>query len=332
LSDCVLLVFSPLLALALGFAVSGTALTEREVVIVGHHGTVAGMCISTFIMAHLFAVVFRSHGNPAIFRLYPVRFVAVPPVLFAAMCLSRTLAASVSVLATWWDVYHSSMQTFGLGRMYDARRGSDPEVGRGLDAILNVLLYAGPILAGATLMDHVEDFGELADVGYPWFTVIPAYARSHCRSLTWMVLGLALPFFVYYVVSYWRLHRRGYRVAPLKVALLVSTGVCSIVTWGFNPFGQAFFIMNFFHSLQYFTLLWVVERRSMAALFRLRGARWQAPLTLAVFVAIAFGYGSWAEFFAQRTQVGFNATLVVAIMHFWYDGFIWSVRKRQVLA
>jgi hypothetical protein len=24
------------------------------------------------------------------------------------------------------------------------------------------------------------------------------------------------------------------------------------------------------------------------------------------------------------------ATIVVSIMHFWYDGFIWSVSKRQV--
>jgi hypothetical protein len=23
-------------------------------------------------------------------------------------------------------------------------------------------------------------------------------------------------------------------------------------------------------------------------------------------------------------------TLIVSIMHFWYDGFIWSVRKQQV--
>jgi hypothetical protein len=35
------------------------------------------------------------------------------------------------VLVVWWDVVHSSLQTFGLGRIYDARRGNPPALGGG---------------------------------------------------------------------------------------------------------------------------------------------------------------------------------------------------------
>ena len=41
--------------------------------------TVAHCFIGTFIMAHLFAVFFRSHLNTPIFLTHPLRFTAVPP-------------------------------------------------------------------------------------------------------------------------------------------------------------------------------------------------------------------------------------------------------------
>jgi hypothetical protein len=75
-----------------------------------------------------------------------------------------------------------------------------------------------------------------------------------------VVLGLGSGFLVYYVYSYWQLHKRGYQVSFLKVYLLASTGLCSIFTWGFNSFVEAFFIMNFFHALQYFSLVWFSEK------------------------------------------------------------------------
>ena len=42
------------------------------------HDTLVGFFSGTMIHAHLVAVVFRSHGNPAIRKLYPIRFFVVP--------------------------------------------------------------------------------------------------------------------------------------------------------------------------------------------------------------------------------------------------------------
>src|SRR5262245_48740402 len=156
--DALFFIFSPLLALGLGALIFLGDLSSRKVSIFGHEGSAPNIFIGTFIMAHLFAVFFRSNGNQKIFALHPYRFTLVPIVLLAAMCLNPWIAVSVGVLATWWDVYHSSLQTFGLGRLYDMRAGNDPQVGRRLDLMLNLLLYAGPILAGASLMLHTKDF------------------------------------------------------------------------------------------------------------------------------------------------------------------------------
>jgi hypothetical protein len=48
-----------------------------------------------------------------------------------------------------------------------------------------------------------------------------------------------------------------------------------------------------------------------------------------VFVAAAMAYGVWATAFASAGLM-MNLVLVVSIMHFWYDGFIWSVRRKQI--
>ena len=328
--DSFFFIFSPLLALFLGFLISDTTLTVDEVQFLGQEAPIANIFIGTFIMAHLFLVFFRSHGNGSIFRQFPLRFTLIPVVLLVAMVSSTWVLVCVSVLATWWDVYHSSLQTFGIGRIYDAKAGNGPQVGRRLDFLCNLLLYVGPILAGASLMDHVEDFDEFEEVGSLFFTSIPAFVDERRIYLTWAVLVFAVPFLGYYLYSYYRLHRQGYNVSPQKVLLFASTSVCSLLAWGFNSFGEAFFIMNFFHALQYFALVWTVEKGNIATLLRLNRFRWGPQCALLIYLGVGFGYGLYAEVSDTENEILFAAILLVSILHFWYDGFIWSVRRRQI--
>jgi hypothetical protein len=329
--DLTFFILSPVLAFVLGGFVSGSQIAQRPLMLGGGYSdTLANFLIGTFIMAHLFIVFFRSHLNRSIFATHPWRFTVVPLVLFTAMNLSAWVAVSVAVLATWWDVYHSSLQTFGIGRIYDMKRGNDAYVGRRLDRWLNLYLYAGPILAGATLMNHVDDFESFRQVDAIFFSSIPALVESHTRYLTWAVLGTGIPFGLYYLYSYWRFARQGYVVSYQKVALLASTGVVSIYTWGFNTFGEAFFIMNFFHAWQYFAIVWWSEKRNLLHRLHLDHVAWGSAAMLLLFLLIAFGYGYCAETMDDRSAIFFNLVIVVAVMHFWYDGFIWSVRRKQV--
>lgn len=329
LYDWLFFIGSPLIALVLGLLLAGSPL-DQELALFDDDKTPLGFFIGSFIFAHLVIVVFRSHLNPKIFRRYPYRFTLVPLLLLMAMGLSTWVLVCCSVLATFWDVYHSGMQTFGLARIYDARAGNEPRLGRGLDWILNILLYAGPVAAGATLMDHVEDFDEFEQVGAAFFTAIPAYAESNAHYLTWAVVGLGVPFLAYYLYAYWRYSRAGYRISPQKVALLLSTAACSIYAWGFNPFGMAFFIMNFFHALQYFAIVWWAENKNLCRLLGVAGRSWAKPVALAALLAFGAGYGILAESTdGDASPWLFKLFLVISLMHFWYDSFIWSVRGKQ---
>ena len=53
-------------------------------------------------------------------------------------------------------------------------------------------------------------------------------------------------------------------------------------------------------------------------------------MILGLFLVTGLGLGFWAETSDADKFLLFNLVMVVAIMHFWYDGFIWSVRKGQI--
>jgi hypothetical protein len=330
LFDWAFFLLPPLVSLLLGALLAGTSFAEHRFWLAGKRATGATVLLGVIVNAHLVAVVARSHLNPDVFRSHRVRFVLVPLALFAAMMLSMWAVVIVAVLVVFWDVYHSALQTFGLARIYDRNAGNDPQVGRTLDFGLNLLLYAGPIVAGATMLPHFGKLEVFEDVDAAFFTRVPAFLAGNQRYLTWAVVVFGTIYAGYYVVAYARLRARGYRISFPKVFLLATTGLCSIWVWGFNPWGQAFFIMNLFHAVQYLALVWWSENASLQRRLRLDRARLGKPIAIAAFLGCAIAYGTWTELVRDDDRVRWSVVQIVALMHFFYDGFIWSVRKRQI--
>ena len=335
-ADLFFIIFCPLWALALGFVASSIPPGADRFIFFAVQVSFIVACQTTLTHAHLVIVFFRSHGNPKIFRQFPRRFTIVPAVVLAAQLVSHWVLLFGVAVVVLWDVYHSAMQTFGFGRIYDARRGVDPEHGRALDMGLNLLLYIGPILAGTLLLAHLNSLTRINEIGSHLFDFVPAAAAQHHGVLTVAVFLLAAGFLAYYVVWQLRSARAGIPVSWQKIALYVTTGLVSIVAWGFNSFGQAFLIVNVFHAVQYFAIVWWAERATIERAFRVHGtavARFLAPGLLVVPAVL---YGFWVgwgyEYWSGRAAwVLLSVVNTVALMHFWYDGFVWSVRKRQVI-
>jgi len=252
-------------------------------------------------------------------------------VLWAAIVISPWIAVASTVVATFWDVWHSGAQTFGFARIYERNHGTPPELGRKFDFWLQQLLYAGPILAGATLMDHFDSFDNfksVESVGHAIFSSVPAEVEGHARYLTYGVLAVGAVLIAAYVIVYWRLAQRGHWKPPwLKLWLVGSTGFVSIYTWGFNSWGQAFLIMNLFHGVQYLAIVWAMEGKRIAALMHLPR---RPRIALALYLGSVLLYGFGVQALDASVTVLWAITIVVSLMHFWYDAFIWSVRKRQV--
>jgi len=267
--DWAFFLLPPLASLLLGALIAGTSFADHRFWLAGQRVTGATLMLGVLVNAHLVAVVARSHLNPDVFRRHPVRFILVPVSAFAAMMLSAWAVCIATVLVVFWDVYHSALQTFGLGRIYDRNAGNDPAVGRALDLGLNLLLYIGPIFAGATMLSHVQKFEQFEDVGAMAFTRIPALMQDAQPRLARAIIVGGTLYVAGYVIAYARLAARGYRISRPKVFLLASTGLCSIWAWGMNPWGQAFFIMNVFHAVQYLALVWWSEGRRLGSALRM---------------------------------------------------------------
>jgi hypothetical protein len=330
LYDWCFFLLPPLFGLGLGVYVSGSWFSNQLFLIDGKVTTLAKLCIGVLIHAHLFAVLFRSHNNKKIFALYPYRFLLVPVLLWLALISSTWIAISATVVATFWDVWHSGAQTFGFIRIYERNAGNPSELGRRLDYWLNQLLYAGPILAGITLIEHLQIFQSYEEVGSVFFTRVPVAVMGYQRWLTIAVLLLGSLFIVFYLFFYWQLRRQGHRVSWLKVFLLATTGLCSIYNWGFNTWGEAWLMMNFFHAVQYIALVWATEKKNITERLRLTGRRFAGLGAGLLFFGVLFFYGVFAELVDASATMLWSTTMVISLMHFWYDGFIWSVTRRQI--
>ena len=151
LYDGLFFIFAPLLAVLFAIAVATGWLPQP---MAGHTGIEsdkrfwAFVVYAVFTEGHLVLAFFRSHLNARVFRQYPLRFTLIPALVFFAGAVSAWALIVMAVVAVWWDVYHSSMQTFGFARIYDAKVGNDATAGRRLDFWLNLVIYVGPILAG----------------------------------------------------------------------------------------------------------------------------------------------------------------------------------------
>jgi hypothetical protein len=327
--DWFFFILSPLLAALLGWLVQSLGLDRYRFSSPDGQGVVREIAVvallsAAFTHAHLIIVVFRTHLNREVFRRHPHRFTTIPIALFLASLASRWVFVFASVLSVWWDVYHSSLQTFGLGRIYDRRAGNDPEALRRLDYLFNLALYAGPVLAGVNLSAHLLSFKKFEVLDAPSLSQIADAVLAQSDELRALVLAVGLVLLGSFLFSYVMLTRNGYVVPVQKLALYLTTGTVSIACWGFGSFGEAFLIMNFFHALQYFAIVWWSERGSLTRAFR-----W-APLGLGVLLAFGLGYGVWLAHRPADLIPVIALSNVVSLMHFWYDGFVWSVRKGHV--
>ncbi len=288
---------------------------------------------TVFTHGHLPLVFIRSHANPKIFALYPARFTLVPLALFIACAVSPVILTFALVLGVWWDVYHSAAQTFGLGRIYDMRAGNPSQEARSLDWWLNVVVYFGPILGGATLAPHMAPFGRFEEIGFVALSQVPAHAEGFAGTLTWLSLIAGAGMCSWYVWRYVQLARAGYAVSIQKVTLVAGTTFSLLLCWAFNPFGIAFMAVNLFHAVQYYAIVWQQERKG--GVQKRLGIEDAERAGIVLFVGmLLLGTVYGLAFVANKAFDGpqWLASLFVTctLMHFWYDGFVWSVRKGQI--
>lgn len=328
-ADFLFMYGSPVLALALvgAFMVLPGAQTD-----VGYGATTTGLAfiVAAITFAHLAPVFVRSHLNPQIFSAHRLKLTIVPPLLLLALFTSHWAFVVAGVISVFWDVYHTAQQNFGLGRIYDAKAGGNPNAGRLLDRMMCHAMYIGPIMAGASFWEHLSSLGNLESIGFAAISALPQAAQGHAATIRAVAITMMLAACVIYLVGQWRLARAGNPVSPHKVALMVSTTVVQIAAWGFCPPAIAFMIINLYHAVQYFGIVWRQEGTKTASHLGVTSENFARPLAIALIFAIPMLFGLMEASAKPAWNFITAFYLSVSLLHFWMDGFIWSVRKKTV--
>ena len=113
-------------------------------------------------MGHHLPGMIRAYGDRALFERFRWRFI-IAPIFLLAVCVGFYFwdikTNPVVMIVFLWGVWHGMMQTYGFGRIYDAKTGSFAALTRRLDfATCGIWFAAGVILSPARMTDTLEGF------------------------------------------------------------------------------------------------------------------------------------------------------------------------------
>jgi tetratricopeptide (TPR) repeat protein len=283
-------------------------------------------------MGHHLPGMIRAYGDRALFRRFKWRFIFAP-IFLVVVCVMFFLwdLKGIVLVAFIWGVWHGMMQTYGFSRIYDAKVGSFAAVTRRLDFALCGIWFATAVLLSSQRMtDTLESY---YSAGGPF--IPPALLRGTQQAL----LALAIAISILFLANFIRMWVSGKRPNPVKLVLLVT----SISFWWYCNnivasvlVGVALF--EVFHDVQYLSLVWIYNRKRvegdssiggfMRFVFRRSGS------LVGLYIGLIFAYGALGYF---KSSIGIETikrilTGVVtasALLHFYYDGFIWKVREKS---
>ena len=283
-------------------------------------------------MGHHLPGMIRAYGDRALFQRFRWRFICAPIFLVVvSAAFSLWDLNGIVLVAFIWGVWHGMMQTYGFCRIYDAKVGSFAEVTRRLDFALCGIWFATAVLLSPQRMtDALETY---YSAGGPF--IPPAILRAGQQGL----LALALLISAVFLANFIWMWSSGKRPSPVKLVLLIT----SISFWWYcNKIvasvlvGVALF--EVFHDVQYLSLVWIYNRKRvesdrsiggfMRFVFRRSGA------LVGLYIGLIFAYGALGYY---KSSIGIDVvkrilTGVVtasALLHFYYDGFIWKVREKS---
>ncbi|HWM25921.1 MAG TPA: tetratricopeptide repeat protein [Chthoniobacterales bacterium] len=286
-------------------------------------------------MGHHLPGMIRAYGDRALFARFKTRFI-VAPVLLLIVCIWSSFynIQAVQLVALAWGIWHGMMQTYGFCRIYDAKASAKAASRARIDLALCFAWFVGAVLLSPMRFRSSLDL--YYESGGP---VIPVGFIVGLRSVILIALGLVTAVFLWRQWSDWR---GGRGASSVKMVLLVS----SIGFWWYCNNGVQNILVGIalfevFHDVQYLAIVWIYNRARverdqsihgfMRFVFRRSGA------LIGVYVGLVLAYGSIAFTTSAASAEWMRHALIgvvtaSALLHFYYDGFIWKVRETQTRA
>jgi tetratricopeptide (TPR) repeat protein len=321
--DLLLIVGAPFIILPALWLAQGRFRPEQIYLFVASFGAVG----------HHLPGMMRAYGDRFLFERFKYRFV-LTPLLVGGTCLLfavRELNAMVLV-AYLWGVWHGLMQTYGFLRIYDAKVGSVSRLTARLDSAMCLTWFGAAVLLSPSRMAKIlTDYYQSGGI-----IVSPAFVGALTNA--WLIAtALVTAAFLGHLLYN---RARGNVQNPAKLVLMAT----SIAFWWYTNVvvsnmlvGIALF--EIFHDVQYLTIVWIfnlnrVDRNPSVGRFTRFLFRRSWGLA-GLYVGLVAAYGSLnlvpPGLSSQTLSRSLTGLLTAsALLHFYYDGFIWKVRERSV--
>ena len=286
-------------------------------------------------MGHHLPGMIRAYGDRALFERFKIRFV-VAPIALLAVCVWSSVynIQAVQLVALAWGIWHGMMQTYGFCRIYDSKASAKAAARARLDLALCFAWFIAAVLLSPmrfrTCLDlYYESGGPVVApsvvVGIQYFVVL--------------ALAVVTALFLWRQFKDWRVSGI---VSPVKITLLLS----SIAFWWYCNNGVQNILVGIalfevFHDVQYLAIVWIYNRTRVERDESIRGfMRFvfrRSGSLIGVYVGLVLAYGSIALTTSGVSVEAIKHVLIgivtaSALLHFYYDGFIWKVRETQTRA
>lgn len=138
-------------------------------------------------------------------------------------------------------------------------------------------------------------------------------------------------YIAFYIYRYHLLIKKGYQFSKTKLCLFLSTGASALLIAGFYSVEEAAYFGNIYHAIQYYFIVYVSEGTLVKR--RLSNDRSSNPTPKIFYFLIALIICIILAVLREKSEkleiIG-AIWLLTSLLHFWYDGFIWSVRRQDV--
>ncbi len=314
----------------------GVPLFVWPLVMVGQHYGSADLLMKLILLTatgHYFATFARTYGDRLLLKRFKARLTVVPAVLLftCVWAFTQGHAAAMLLVATGWGWWHWLAQAFGFARIYDAKIGSFRPRTAWLDKLLVIAWFLGAIVLNS---NSTENFARLfLDTGV---SLPDAAFFEVLRAVVLVVVVAITTAYVANVV--WTLVQ-GERVSWIKQACHVMTIGFYWFAFGYMPsFFVSYVLYELFHDIQYFAIVWVssrsrVQRGDVTDWMRRVFRPGWAGLATFLAVTIAFGamdLGGRELSDAPMKSVLAGVFLTAALLHYYFDGFIWKLRESDL--
>ncbi|MBD65672.1 MAG: hypothetical protein CME62_10730 [Halobacteriovoraceae bacterium] len=321
--DYPLIVFSPLIGFILVLAFSSPRTPDQSQILDYNSPVWLILLANVFILAHLTIGFTRSHLNRDVYKRFPLRFTVIPLFIVLLFLFQNNIYLIAFAFTPIWDEIHSFMQTFGFGRIYDAKAGNPPKVGRRFDIILCFVLEFYPHIVRLTTLDLKEMTRAIEYSDY--ISIDWVFRMVQHTTLPLTLLGVA--YILFYIGYYIRLFKKtGYLPSRNKMILFTLTGFVNVVAVTYYTLVEALIINNIYHSIQYYGIIWYSEGKNLNKIFK-KASPWFLLISLC-FISLILGA---TRYKTETLPIWGAFWLTCSLIHFWYDGFMWSVRKNQAV-